>query len=246
METAEPGGAMHTAEHGGAMHTAEPGGTAGRRHPGRPRMDTARIVDAAMRLIDEHGADEVTMRSLAEHLGSSTSTLYRHFPTRAGLIGAVIDRMFGHVNVDPAAYRGTPWRAASQRFTENLFEVMGRHRNVSLQIAHHAPIGTNAAVVRERWLAIMLENGFPVPLAARSGAMIAHLVLGFVIQLGGERADQQRERRTMATSVHRLDLTEFPATAAVAEARWRTTSIEEEFAFALELVLDRLWELHAE
>ncbi len=209
-------------------------------------MDTTRIVDAAMRLINEHGAPEVSMRFLAEHLGSSTSTLYRHFPTRAALIGAVIDRMFGEVNVDPATYRGIPWRAASQRFTENLFEVLGRHRNVALLTADHAPIGRNAAGVRERWLAIMLDNGFPVLLAARSGAMIAHLVLGFAIQLGGERANQQRDRHVLAKSAYRLDLSEFPAAAAVAQSRWRPTSIEEEFAFALELVLDRLWELHGE
>lgn len=209
-------------------------------------MDTTRIVDAAMRLIDEHGAEEVSMRLLAEHLASSTSTLYRHFPTRAALVGAVIDRMFGDVNVDPANYRDIPWRAAAQRFAENLFGVLGRHRYVALLTADHAPIGPNSAAVRERWLSIMLDNGFPVVLAARSGAMIAHLVLGFAIQLGGERANQQRDRRLLAKSVYRLDLTGFPATAAVAQARWQPTSIEEEFAFALELVLDRLWELHGE
>lgn len=220
-------------------------------------MDPIRIVDEAMRLIDEHGAHDMTMRTLAEHLTSSTATIYRHFPTRAALLSEVVDRMFGELAVDPAEYRDIPWRVAARRFAENLFEVMSRHTHVSLLMVDQSlwwketgssscPIGLNAAAVRERWLAIMQENGFPVNLAARSGAMIAHLVLGFAVQVGAEstrKETQRQERHMLAQSVYRLDLSALPATSAVAESGWRPTTIEEEFEFALELVLDRLWEL---
>ncbi len=208
------------------------------RGPGRPRLPSDAIVTAAMELIDSRGGGELSMRSLAAEMGSSTSTLYRHFPSRAVLVGAVIDRMLGEVSVDPATYRSLPWREASRRLIKNLFEAMARHPNVSSLMANHTPVGTNSAGIRERWLALMLDDGFPVEVAARSGAMIAHFALGFAIQLGGERSMGGRDRQALRESVHKLDLSEYPATAAVAHARWKPTSIEEEFAFGLEMVLD--------
>ena len=39
-----------------------------------------------MQIIDEEGADALSMRSLAQRLDSGTATLYRHFPNRAALI----------------------------------------------------------------------------------------------------------------------------------------------------------------
>ena len=71
------------------MGRVEIGGHSDRRRPGRPRLDTGHIVDAAVKLVDDHGADALSMRSLAGHLGSSTATLYRHFPSRAALVAAM-------------------------------------------------------------------------------------------------------------------------------------------------------------
>ena len=208
--------------------------------PGRPRVPTERIVDAALRIVDERGAGELSMRALAADIHSSTATIYRHFSSRTVLLGAVIDRVLGEVDVDQASYRPLAWRGAAQLFAEDFFAALARHPNVARLMADQTPVGPNAAALRETWLGLMLGHGFPVAVAARSGAMISHLVLGFAIQLGGERADQTRDRNMLRESVYRLDLRDFPATAAVAQVRWRPTTIAEEFAFALELVLDGL------
>ena len=53
---------------------------------------------AALELVDEHGADALSMRSLAQRLGSGTATLYRHFANRAELVAMVVDRMLGEVS----------------------------------------------------------------------------------------------------------------------------------------------------
>jgi AcrR family transcriptional regulator len=48
------------------------------------------IVAAARELLDEHGADAMTMRRLAERLGIRAPSLYKHLPDKAALETAVI------------------------------------------------------------------------------------------------------------------------------------------------------------
>lgn len=217
--------------------------TAVRRSPGRPPIETARIVDAALRIIDEEGAEALSMRSVAAQLNSSTSTLYRHFPSRATLIGAVIDRVLGEVDVDAANYASLGWRQGCEKVARETFEAFRRHRRAALLLADHTPGGRNAALVRERTLAVLMDAGLDVTVAARSGAMIGHLILGFAIQLGGDRDITDADRAALRKAVRALDLTQFPATAAVKQARWHPIPVEEEFAFALEMVLDGLGQL---
>ena len=64
------------------------------RVPGSRRpLDREFILTGALDIIDTRGAEALTMRSLAAHLESGTTTLYRHFANRAALIAAVIDRV---------------------------------------------------------------------------------------------------------------------------------------------------------
>jgi hypothetical protein len=228
------------------MTPAQPVGSlapAERRKPGRPPIPVGRIVDAALQIIDEGGMDALSMRSLAKHLNSSTATLYRHFPTREALARRVIDRVLGEVDVDPDNYRSLEWRPACEKIAAGTFEAFRRHRQAALLLADHSPVGPNAAAVRERTLAVLMDGGLSAEVAARSGAMIGHLILGFAIQLGGERDVTKADREAFRKAIHDMDLTQFPATAAVKQARWRPTSIDEEFAFALEMVLGGLTQL---
>jgi AcrR family transcriptional regulator len=48
------------------------------------------IVVAARDLLDEHGAEALTMRRLAERLGIRAPSLYKHLPDKAALEAAVI------------------------------------------------------------------------------------------------------------------------------------------------------------
>ena len=54
----------------------------------------ARILEAATTLFDEGGAEEVTMRAVAERIGYSPTTIYLHFPNRDALLFAVVDDAF--------------------------------------------------------------------------------------------------------------------------------------------------------
>ncbi|WP_211268576.1 TetR/AcrR family transcriptional regulator [Actinoplanes subtropicus] len=187
----------------------------------------------ALLILDEHGADALSMRTLAQRLDSSTATLYRHFAGRPDLIAQVIDRMFGKIDVDPGELGTVGWSQACRQVAHQMFDVLRRHGNVAHLLVEQVPVGPNAMVLRERLVAILLDGGFPPPLAARSYATVARFVLAFALQPGDPGALEGD--RAASVSLHTVDPARFPATTAVAD--WMPVPVEEEFAFGLDLLL---------
>ncbi|MDR7382278.1 TetR/AcrR family transcriptional regulator [Promicromonospora iranensis] len=54
-----------------------------------PTSTRRRILDAAARLLEEHGRDGVTTRAVSYAAGVQPPTIYRHFTDMSGLLGAV-------------------------------------------------------------------------------------------------------------------------------------------------------------
>lgn len=214
-----------------------------RGRPGRPPMDTERFVEAALRIVDEDGAAALTMRSLADRLNSSTSTLYRHFPNRAKLIAAVIDRVVGELDIDTLP--GT-WREFCEGFVRGWFDVISRHRNVAVLMMDQIAEGPSSLAAREKWLSVLLANGFSLELAARSATTLGHYVQGFAIQLAGERAGSDLDDAAYDRIAEELDRRTFPALAEAIRARVLPVPLDEEFSFGLELILDSLELLRAQ
>lgn len=69
-------------------------------HPAarQPRRDALRnrerVLDAATELVRRDG-EKVPIARIAEHAGVGVGTVYRHFPTREDLLGALVYRAFG-------------------------------------------------------------------------------------------------------------------------------------------------------
>jgi AcrR family transcriptional regulator len=81
--------------------------------PRQPRKDALRnrerILDAAVELVRRDG-EKVPLDQIAEHAGVGIGTVYRHFPTREDLLGALVHRSFGIAVANArtaAAHRGS-------------------------------------------------------------------------------------------------------------------------------------------
>src|ERR1700748_2194420 len=131
-----------------------------RRSRGRPATPVDRILAAAVELVDEQGAEALSMRSLAQRLGSGTATLYRHFANRSELVSTVIDHILGEVDVDPQAVAALPWQDACTSFAQHMFDALSRHGNVATLLIGYTPMGPNALARRELCLSILLASGF--------------------------------------------------------------------------------------
>lgn len=58
-------------------------------------MSRDNIVSAALKIADEEGLEEVTIRRLAQEIGIGAMTLYGHFRSKEEILDAVADRILG-------------------------------------------------------------------------------------------------------------------------------------------------------
>ncbi|WP_328869595.1 TetR/AcrR family transcriptional regulator [Streptomyces sp. NBC_00287] len=206
---------------------------------GRPPMDVGRIVDTALKLIDEVGIQALTLRMLAESLNSGTATLYRHFNGKDELLALVADRILGEVRVPPEELDGLDWRDAVTVAAEAFYATLSRHPNALSLLAAQVPVGPNALRGRERLIALFLSHGFPVGLAVRAFTAIGHYVIGFAIQQHGPGTPSPEDETHLREYYHSLDPAAYPATLAVAD-ELTSVPLHDEFRFGLDLLLDGL------
>ncbi|MBX7446945.1 TetR/AcrR family transcriptional regulator [Mycolicibacterium sp. 3033] len=194
-------------------------------------MPTDRVIDAALAIVDDEGAQALSMRLLAQRLDSGTATLYRHFANRGEVLDHVVDRVFAEVVIDIADHRGDAWQQGCRAVAEMMYASLRRHRNVAALLVDRVPRGPSAMAIREFVVATLLENGFPPELAARCYATLARHVLGFSIQLADATEDDDAVRQALRNA----DAQRFPATSRVAS--YLPVALDDEFTFGLELLL---------
>ena len=89
-------------------------------------LSEARVVAAAIALADEDGLEAVSMARVAERLGFTTMSLYRHVRSKDDLLRAMLDAGLG---APPAALDdpGGDWRAGLELWTRSVLEALLRH-----------------------------------------------------------------------------------------------------------------------
>lgn len=106
-----------------------------------PRKDAARnrerVLEAAVELVLREG-EKVPMARIAEHAGVGVGTVYRHFPSRQDLLGALVHRSFGLAVANAraaAAHPGSALDGVRQFFLATL-----RDRDRFVLPLHGGPI----------------------------------------------------------------------------------------------------------
>ncbi|MFE2423744.1 TetR/AcrR family transcriptional regulator [Streptomyces hokutonensis] len=202
-------------------------------------MDVGRIVDTALKLIDEVGIQALTLRMLADALDSGTATLYRHFNGKDELLALVADRILGEVHVSSEELDGLSWREAVTVVAKAFYGTLRRHPHALSLLAAQVPVGPNGLRGRERLIRLFLSHGFPVGLAARAFTAIGHYVIGFAIQQYGPGTPRPEDQLQLRDYYNSLDPKAYPATMAAAE-ELTSVPLHEEFRFGLDLLLDGL------
>jgi AcrR family transcriptional regulator len=101
----------------------------GTRTAERPRkhgLNRDRVVTAAIELADADGLDAVSMSRVAERLGFTTMSLYRHVRSKDELLVLMVDAAMGEP-AQPGAADPAEWRAALDRWSRDLLAVVRSH-----------------------------------------------------------------------------------------------------------------------
>jgi AcrR family transcriptional regulator len=94
-----------------------------RRGP-RPRHSADDVVEAAIAIADADGLDAVTMRAVADRLGTSPMSLYTYVPGKAELLDLMLDAIYLAM---PRAPLRLHWRARVRAVAAANRELFERH-----------------------------------------------------------------------------------------------------------------------
>jgi AcrR family transcriptional regulator len=149
------------------------------------------IVTAAIKLLDREGLAALSMRRLAEELGTGAASLYWHVGSKDGLLDLVFDELIGEAQVpepDPGHWQ------------EQLKDVARAQRAASLRHPYlvrisigRIPMGPNALRYSERVLAILRAGGLSARLAVQGYLLLISVVNGFTLDETGVADGAQDE-----------------------------------------------------
>ena len=135
-----------------------------RGRPARPALARVpltrdRIGDAALRLVDAGGLDAVSMRSVAEALGTGPASLYAHVAGKDELLSLLIERLAGEMHLpEPDRDR---WQEQIKELVREMHSVLLAHRDLARVSLGNIPLGEAALRVSDRMIEILTLGGLP-------------------------------------------------------------------------------------
>lgn len=208
---------------------------AGARRPRPDGLTLARITEAALALLADGDLADLTMRSLAEVLGTQAGSLYRHVASREELLVHLLDAALAELPVP----RPGDWRAGAAQFSRDHRQVWLRRPALAPLLGKYPMLGPNSMRSRELALTHHMAHGYSPQDASDIYTLLTRHVLGAVAARIG------RSRRLRPTAAARRALyAELPAAAYPTVVSLAPLSIrlsdDDIFAFTLEAILDRI------
>lgn len=137
----------------------------------RPRYSRDDVIAAALRLLQDHGLAELTMRRLASELGVQPSALYWHVPNKQTLLAELSDRIVARAETGQSSVLEL---ARALRFA--LLSCRDGAEVVSSSLA----LGLGGLEAQRRLAAAIEASGTPEPMATAAATILVHQVLGQV------------------------------------------------------------------
>lgn len=210
----------------------------------RAPLTKERVLDAAIELADRRGLGALTMRRLGATLGVEAMSLYKHVANKEALLEGMVDRVIGAIAIPE---EGSPWRSAMAQRAASARAVLARHAWVIGLLEAGAAPGPHAMRYLNAIIGSLRSAGFSMGDAGRAFMLLDSYVYGHVIQESHLPMPPPEEASQSAASATAQEaLSDVPHLAALyAHARSHPRSLDDEFAFGLELVLDGLERLRS-
>ncbi|MBG0816512.1 TetR/AcrR family transcriptional regulator [Planomonospora sp. ID82291] len=176
-----------------------------------PPLSRDRIVEEAVALLDAEGVDRLTMRRLAERLGTGSTTLYWHVKTKDDVLDLALDAIFAEVEIPPKSDRG--WRADITALIGGWRAVLLRHP-WSAALLGRPMLGPNVLARSEFLYATLLDAGVVEPHLTAAAYGLSNYVIGSGLMQATWPADAEQETRRAAREHLQANGGRYPALAA--------------------------------
>jgi AcrR family transcriptional regulator len=227
-----------------AARHAQPDAAAVRPAARKTPITVERITEAALQVVATEGYDSLTIRSVANVLGTGPSSLYAHIVNKADIDDLLIGRLCSQIVLpepDPAT-----WREQIRDVAAQIRDQYLRYPGVSRAALAMVPTNLETLRVSEGIFAILLAGGVAPQTAAWAIDALSLYVAGYALE-----ASLVRQRREDPEAAWVLDQGElvrrFSALPEASFPQTRKYATEltsgrghERFDFALGLLIDNL------
>ena len=157
------------------------------------------IVAAALALIEEHGADRLTMRELSHRLGVAPMSIYWYVRSKDALFDLICDEVVAGVPQTPVGRKR--WDRALLCIARDTFVALNRHPGVAALAIERLPNenSPNALRLLDLSAVCLRKAGYDDAGAARA-ALTAYLFVVAHVQYGGRRPGLEMSRVTRPTA----------------------------------------------
>jgi len=209
-------------------------------------LSKERVLRAAVGLADEGGIGSLTMRRLAERLGSEPMSLYYHVANKDALLDGVADLILGEIieATGKIEISSGDWKTVARQRILAAREILLRHPWAPEVIESRTNMSTSSLRYFDSLIGLLLEAGFSIDLAHHALHALGSRAMGFTQEMYDDSqplddealeffleqvADEYPHITTMVKSIsHDADTT----------LGWCDDQFE--FEFGLDLILDGL------
>jgi AcrR family transcriptional regulator len=208
-----------------------------RGEPAREKRPLTRekIVEAALVLLERDGLQGLSMRRLAQELGSGAASLYWHVGDKEELLSLLLDRIVGETPVpdpDPENWQGTV-----KELARAVRKHLSQRRDAAQLSLGRVPAGPNSLPVLERNLAVLAASKLPPRVISYAADMFALYVGAFAYEESLRSADAEHASpEQLGAYWASLPPEQFPTMTRLA-SDLVAGGADERFEFAIELLV---------
>lgn len=217
----------------------------------RPRgsLLPEQILDAAEKLVEDRGLEQLTMPAIARAIGAATTSVYWHFRTRDDLIVALTEAVTAKIHDRlPDVDATRPWNEeAFAYFSALRHELLHHPAYLTLFSVRprflfaHAELGSSLLQRLEQEIALFHQAGFSPAEAARAYNACSTYVRGFcMIEYGFTHEAMDDGSGAQRGVDAQFDAERFPTLSGLDDFERAMSLDEEEFALGLGALLDGL------
>ncbi len=208
--------------------------------PRRPTLTRDRIIDAAVRVADRGGRDQVSMRNVGRELGVEAMSLYHHLAGKDALLDGLADWVFTQIELpDPREH----WRQAMIDRAASARRALAQHPWALGLIESRRSPGPALLRHHETVLACLRHNGFPVALASHAFSVTDAYVYGFVLTELTLPFEADESAEDFVAGIRQaLPADEYPCLVEMVTEQvvGKDYAYADEFGFGLDLIVDGL------
>ncbi|MHA7207808.1 TetR/AcrR family transcriptional regulator [Arthrobacter sp. MDT1-65] len=146
---------------------------------GRTPLTRERVLRSALALADADGLAGLTIRTLAQELGSRPMSLYYYVANKEQILDGIVDLVFAEVHLPVI---GAPWRQEMLTRARSMREVLARHPwAVGLLESRRNP-GPATLRHHDATLGTLRSSGFTLQATAHAYAVLDSFIFGFALQ----------------------------------------------------------------